>query len=1409
MKKRLLSALLAIAMIFTMMPTVFAIEDDGTAPTSSKVFEVVDKAALDAAIAEAKDGDTIKLTADITSDSVLVIDKAITLDLGENTLTTTNGWGGLQLKNGCSVKNGKLLHTGRVNAIKVWDVVSIEDLVIEVTDTTENKTVGGIAIQENAAGVDTIKNVTMQGAGLDYGIETYNCGNATEPVIGSMENVTIDAKGTGMLISAPCGTATNCSFKGGVSGIEIWIKGTYSATLDLVKCEVEGGEQPVYAHDEFSSNPDIENVGTLKLTADEDTTFANDDDVLMTLTIARAKNVDVSDLTDKAVAEMAVDENTTIYYTTATGANTAKGEIWTAEDLAAFAKAVDNGKTFAGETVYLMADIDLDNELFNPIGSYRKDTAFKGTFEGNGKTISNLSQNTWALENGYYYDDLGLGLFGLVEDATIKNLTIDGAEISGESAICGTVAACAYGDSVFENITIRNANVADYQYYAGGIVGWASGNHQYINCDVEESTTIGSQWGDFNNANGGLIGGSSASATIYLQDCDVACRLDAHNDVVSAYEWYTYRSTGMLIGNTKHTATDEAVTNAAAPNVTAVNCTVTYGDWAHYHYCQFSNMNYPWVRAEGGLSVDPYSNVRYGHPNDANGNKVVDANHVHAEGDAHHEVIVLDQLFGGLTGDRYATYGEPAHEGVTVIYPVVDHGLQALVDNAENGGTITLTKDLCEICGAIVNKNIFVDGAEGDVIAIDTDTAFAVVEGGQVSIIGGTYAVKPTKYVAEGYKAYEYTEGVWTVERDYVEWIKAELLAGRSVTLERDIEVDGSYIDSIPASTNGNGEYFNPGIFNVVGENSDVTFDLDGHTITYKGHADAEYTATYNKDKYYNEETGEYSVNSCAVAHGLFFANAGANLTIVDSSVDKSGAVEVYGVASGVYSASPDSIITVKGGTWTNEGCAECGGTNLFLYASHGGELYIKGGTFDQALDAEGNSYLIVEHGGSASNEVVDFSKTKIEISGGTFVGMNPESAVYCDQAGWGTQNWSTTNVVADGYKALEIEENVWIIVENGVFVVTFDDGTGETEKVLTNGEGKLDEIPSPNRDGYKFLGWYLADGTPVTTDTVFEANTRVIANWVKVWTVEFDSNGGSAVADQIVVDGETAVRPANPTRSGYDFDGWELNGQNFDFSTPVTSDITLVADWDRDKVRQPSSSNNDKDETTIIEDPDVPLGLNTGDHFQYIVGDTNGLVRPLAKITRAEVAAIFYRLLDDTTRTAFYAEECGLPDLNASKWYNEEACTLVNAGILTGCGDGLFHGERNITRGELATIIAKFDAVTYVGEDKFDDISGHWAREFINISAENGWIVGDGTGKFRPYDEITRAEVMTIVNAVLNRAVDEAGLIDDYKVWPDNTPGTWYYYQVIEATNYHSYELDSDMTEEWTEILPDKVWNE
>lgn len=350
----------------------------------------------------------------------------------------------------------------------------------------------------------------------------------------------------------------------------------------------------------------------------------------------------------------------------------------TAEQLAGLAELVDNGNNFAGKSIKLDADMNLgfipagadEPKSFEPAGSFSDDEAFEGTFDGQGHTISNLYQNGWALENGYWDGpEYGMGFFSLVENASIKNINFDGASLPSEANIMGVVAGGA-ANCVFENINVTDAYLGNHSWYSGGLVGWAEGEVKLINCDIDASSVVSSQWGDFNNANGGLIGGIDDSATILLRDCDVACVIDAYNDVTSAYEWYSYRNCGMLIGDTgqKDDPNGDNVGNAIAPNLTCENVTVTYGDWANYHYCQFGSAGYPFCRVEAGESTGAYGNARVGEYFDANGNKVVDDSHVHNDGEKHNELIVFDQLYGGATGDRYCTYGTATHDGVTVVY---------------------------------------------------------------------------------------------------------------------------------------------------------------------------------------------------------------------------------------------------------------------------------------------------------------------------------------------------------------------------------------------------------------------------------------------------------------------------------------------------------------------------------------------------------------------------------------------------------------------------------------------------------------------------------------------------------------------------------------------------------------------
>ena len=292
-------------------------------------------------------------------------------------------------------------------------------------------------------------------------------------------------------------------------------------------------------------------------------------------------------------------------------------------------------------------------------------------------------------------------------------------------------------------------------------------------------------------------------------------------------------------------------------------------------------------------------------------------------------------------------------------------------------------------------------------------------------------------------------------------------------------------------------------------------------------------------------------------------------------------------------------------------------------------------------------------------------------------------------------------------------------------------------------------------------------------------------------YTLTYVSNGGTEY-DPERYNANTVVQiDKQPIREGYTFEGWYLDEE---LTEPVdevkmTRNITVYAKW------EPTS---------------VPGDLNGDDHFAYIIGRDDGYIHPTDNINRAEVAAIFFRLLKEDVRQANLTDTHSFNDVDADMWYNTSVATMAKMGIVTGDPDGSFRPEDSITRAEFAAIAARFDEIAYDGEDLFSDIAGHWAQEEINAAANNGWILGYTDGTFGPQKYITRAEAMTLVNRVLNRLPeDTSDLLDDMIRWPDNQDtNIWYYLAVQEATNSHDYERKSDgVHEKWTALNENEDW--
>ena len=356
--------------------------------------------------------------------------------------------------------------------------------------------------------------------------------------------------------------------------------------------------------------------------------------------------------------------------------------------------------------------------------------------------------------------------------------------------------------------------------------------------------------------------------------------------------------------------------------------------------------------------------------------------------------------------------------------------------------------------------------------------------------------------------------------------------------------------------------------------------------------------------------------------------------------------------------------------------------------------------------------------------------------------------------------------------------------IENGgvikVYYVT-DNWDAENDK-STGGDG----IP----DKYQVLIKY------VSTDE----NQGTVSPTQEVLTIY----NGNAYAESgtVVASGSTAT-----AKNGYTFAKWTNDVGLAEVTTVTLGKQTISAKGGETYTFTASFA-----KKSTPHNPPVAPKLNKADHYAYVVGYPDGTVQPQGAITRAEVATIFFRLLSDETRDLYWTKDNAYTDVKAGDWFNNAVSTLSNAGIINGYPDGTFRPNAPITRAEMAKVIAMFAELDKDSEG-FKDIAGHWAEAYIKLAAGNGWIAGYPDGTFRPNQDITRAETMTMINRVLERVPSTEKHLLAYEVmltFPDNQPGDWYYIAVQEATNSHTYEryaTEKNGDEQWIKLIDNYDW--
>ncbi len=494
--------------------------------------------------------------------------------------------------------------------------------------------------------------------------------------------------------------------------------------------------------------------------------------------------------------------------------------------------------------------------------------------------------------------------------------------------------------------------------------------------------------------------------------------------------------------------------------------------------------------------------------------------------------------------------------------------------------------------------------------------------------------------------------------------------------------------------------------------------------------------------------------------------------------------------------------------------------------------------TSAQAADKDNKDYTVTTEDLVVKLDdtpVVPVYELSFETNGGTGIAaLKEESSTVIELAGYTPRKdgfvfdgWHSDAALKNKVASVLLDGNKTVYAKwteaKQQYTLSFNTNGGSSITSEKYNEGTVIDLTKteykPSKDGYSFDGWYADSSLKnKVTQITLNADTTVYAKWTKnstggdtgsggggattsKYTITFETNGGSKI-DSVYIDENKTIDLSNyiTEKDGYKFTGWysDIELKNKIVSVKVTKNVTIYAGWEKNETDTPAQPNTSY----------VPGMLNGKEHFAYIVGYDDGTVHPEANITRAEVATIVFRLLNEDVRKSNLTNTNSFNDVSSDDWYNTAVSTMAAMNVLKGY-EGYFRPNDPITRAEFAAIAARLAEKSGNITALFTDISEHWAEPEIIKAASLGWVQGFD-GYYRPDDAITRAEAMTIINRVLCRVPETVDdLHSDMKVWTDNMDTSkWYYINVQEATNSHTFKTKADgVHESWVALTENPDW--
>ena len=1014
-------------------------------------------------------------------------------------------------------------------------------------------------------------------------------------------------------------------------------------------------------------------------------------------------------------------------------------KIHTAEQLASISKDLN-------ASYILMNNIDLDKYLtindWEPIGSVAN--PFTGIFDGNGYTITNLIVKS--------DDDIPLGLFGVAENATIKNLAMSKVTITGKNylgAIVGLIKGtssvidnCIVGgttrnvitgnapfaggaigsgyvggiagkaEGMLSNLTVNNATIRAH-YYVGGIFG-AVGEATVTGCETVGIWFIQTVSGSYPIGVGGIVGVAipSTQATVKIENCVVSNLRSMSSGLYGV---------GGIIG--------QAEINGDASNS---------GSTLLINNCSF--MGGPASVLNRGLRGSAFVGGILG------GNTFIDGKH-------------NTTVWSGAYFD--AEISNCTVEGETEII-VSSSSPLGIMPVGGIAGTATKIRN-CYVKADIIASN-------------------PMVAGGIVGIVSGDV----TDCFSEG-----------TITREFYLWSASILSSGGIVGIQDEVAEINRCISAMDIINNASQPLTTAIADNYYGIGYS---SVSGSSIKNSVAANATIQGLSNQDIYIVGDADMLSGN---------LSYDGMIATSIFSTDD--GETTVNGLATTWDDLTTTSTYTDRGYDFYNVWNEPEDGNLPTL--KNLGPVGAVGADFDVTLVTDGvwakaimTAYITDDFNLSqlSTKDLLDKDLNAYDTNG--------EGVMVHVPAGEKLTFYYLTNALYSGVHTNEVT------IFNNVFpadiptlniakasAIARVDSTVEKKNFYIDVNKFGDDIRNPLK-GSKFTLYryessegYKGNLTEIAIITP-ENNIPVEILTSGYYLLKETVNPTGFIMDDIeykfLFNGNKFIPEALPAEAGGSF-AFETAGNA---STMILDNINVSEGKPSDPGSGSGSGPKPKE---------VPL-LDLENHYAYIIGYPDGTVRPNNHITRAETASVFFRLLTQTSRENMWLKSNPYPDVNTGDWFMNAVSTLDNGNIILGYPDGTFQPNGKITRAEFASIAVRFDT-SATGEVRapFNDISGHWAEENIKKAYELGYISGYPDRTFKPDAPITRAEVASLMNNVLNRHVNsEDDMIEGMITFPDNTSDAWYYYAVQEAINSHDYERKADRkNENWLELVEAPDW--